>query len=179
MQPIYIVTGPPAVGKSSFCVALMRRYPFGLHIPVDDLREMVVSGIAHPVGWTDETTRQFDLAAHAAADLAVRYQDAGFAVALDHCHSPPQLAALAEARFTGRPVVRIALVSSLETNLQRNATRTNKDFDAAILIPTIERLNPMYRTYDLTSEGWVVLPNDGPSVEEAVDRLLAQLESRV
>ena len=38
----------------------MRRFPFGLHIPVDDLREWVVSGISQPVPeFTAETGRQF------------------------------------------------------------------------------------------------------------------------
>lgn len=40
----------------------MNRFERGFHVPIDDLREWVVSGCAHPIGWTDETTRQFLLA---------------------------------------------------------------------------------------------------------------------
>ena len=46
--PLFLITGAPGVGKSVTAEALMRRFPFGLHIPVDDLREWVVSGIASP-----------------------------------------------------------------------------------------------------------------------------------
>jgi predicted kinase len=82
--PIFMITGTPGSGKTSVAVALMRRFPFGLHIPVDDLRELVVSGIAHPVPvWTAETERQFRLARRSAAQSARLYAAAGFAVALD------------------------------------------------------------------------------------------------
>jgi predicted ATPase len=87
MAPIYFLTGAPGAGKSTLAVALLRHFEFGIHIPVDDLREWVVSGISHPLPWTDETSRQFILAENAACDLAIRYQDAGFAVVIDHCHN--------------------------------------------------------------------------------------------
>ena len=45
---IVLITGTPGAGKSVTAAALMRRFPFGLHIPVDDLREWVVSGISAP-----------------------------------------------------------------------------------------------------------------------------------
>ena len=61
--PLFLITGAPGAGKSATAAALMRRFPFGLHIPVDDLREWVVSGISQPVPeFTEETGRQFRLA---------------------------------------------------------------------------------------------------------------------
>lgn len=173
--PIFVVTGPPAAGKSALCRALLLRFTLGLHIPVDDLREWVVSGIAHPVGWTDETTRQFALAEQAAADLAVRYNDAGFAVAIDHCQGPPTLDALSAERFAGRTVHKIAVVATLEKNLERNATRANKAFDSSVLVSAIERLNPLYRTEPIHETGWIVFDNTEEGLEAAVDRLLAQI----
>ena len=173
--PIFFITGAPATGKSTLSKVLLTRFPFGIHLPVDELRELVVSGIAHPVGWTDETTRQFRLAEQSACDLAIRYQDAGFAVAIDHCQGPPTLDALIAERLEGRVVHKIALVSSLETNLRRNRERTNKSFDHNVLVGAIEKLNPLYRTEPIAEQGWVVFSNEEDDVEAAADRLLAQL----
>lgn len=83
-MPLFLITGVPGSGKSSVAKALMQRFPFGIHLPVDDLRERVVSGIAHPVPhWTTETSRQFLLARKAAIATARLYADEDFAVALD------------------------------------------------------------------------------------------------
>ena len=61
--PLFLITGAPGAGKSVTAAALMQRFPFGLHIPVDELREWVVSGISQPVPeFTEETGRQFRLA---------------------------------------------------------------------------------------------------------------------
>jgi tRNA uridine 5-carbamoylmethylation protein Kti12 len=56
---IFLLSGMPAVGKSSVSKALMQRFDKGVHIPVDDLRAMVVSGMVHPVPtWTDAAAAQ-------------------------------------------------------------------------------------------------------------------------
>jgi adenylylsulfate kinase-like enzyme len=49
MLSILLLTGLPGAGKTSVATALLQRFPFGIHIPVDDVRKWVVSGIAHPV----------------------------------------------------------------------------------------------------------------------------------
>lgn len=171
MVPIFFVTGPPAAGKTTFSRALLQEFAFGLHIPVDDLREWVVSGISHPLGWTEETTRQFRLAEESAVDLAIRYNDAGFAVAIDHCQGPPLLDELIERRLQERCVIKIALVAPLDVNLRRNAERRDKTFDPAVLVPAIEKLNPLYQTMPIHETGWVVLDNGTEGIEAAVSLL--------
>ena len=162
MPPIFVITGPPAAGKSTLAHALMQLYELGVHIPVDNIRELVVSGIAHPIDWTDETTRQFNLAEQAAADIACRYNDAGFAVAIDQCNRTDVLDELIAARFSERDVRRIVLVPSLETNHRRNLERNGKRFTPDVLTDTIDRLNPEFRQAASETERWLVLSNEEP-----------------
>jgi len=175
-SPIFLVTGAPAVGKSTFCRALMARFTRGIHVPIDDLREWVVAGRADPFPWTDETSRQFLLAEDSACDLARRYADAGFAVALDHCSRTLAFDALIKRNLSDRRVMKILLLASPDVNLTRNQERTHKPFPPDVLVPTIHGLNEWYREHREEMENWVIVPNDG-SVEEAVDAVMAHLAS--
>jgi len=88
-HPIYLLVGPPAVGKSSAAHALAARFPRSIHIPVDDLRDMVVSGLELPAAeWSDGLAQQVALARDAASHMALRYAAAGFAVVLDDFWDP-------------------------------------------------------------------------------------------
>lgn len=173
LKPIYIITGLPAAGKSTVGAALLQRYDFGLHIPVDDLREWVIAGMAGPVGWTDETTRQFRLAEDAACQTACIYNDAGFAIAIDHCAGPNSLNEMIGRWFEGRDVRRLAITPKLEVNQERNRTRTGKIFDPEILRGTIDRLNPLYRSDHEDLKGWTRIDNLLETVEETVSRITA------
>src|SRR5437763_326435 len=113
---IYIFSGVPGAGKSSVSRALMQRFPAGLHIPVDDLREWVASGRADPIPeWTPETTRQFRLARRSAAQIALVYAGAGFAVAIDDVVFPAEAQALFVEPLAAFPVRKILLRPDLQT----------------------------------------------------------------
>jgi adenylate kinase family enzyme len=172
MQPIFFVTGPPAVGKTTIGKALLKRFSLGYLVQVDDVREAVASGFASNNPWTAETTHQFFLAEQSACDLALRYNDANFAVVIDHCAGPPNLDNLIEERLLGRQVYKIALVANLETNLYRNQTRKTKSFDCRFLDKTIERLNPLYMSEPIHEMGWIVFDNSEDDIDGAVDRIM-------
>ena len=174
-SPLFLITGAPGAGKSVTAAALMRRFPFGLHIPVDDLREWVVSGISHPLPeFTEETGRQFCLARTAAAQVAALYADAGFAVAIDDViHEPDVRACLTDA-LAPREVHKILLQPSLEVALARNADRTNKGFDTAVLADAIRGNHRSLNEQNRSDLGWTIIDNSELNVEETVD---ASLES--
>jgi hypothetical protein len=171
MAPIFVVDGAPACGKSTLCTALMKRFESGLHIEVDRLREWVVSGIAHPMNWNEETVRQFRLAEHSAVDLAIRYQDAGFAVAIDHCRRLENWDEVLVPRLAGRPVVKSLVTCRLETNLQRNKTRTNKDFESSELVEIIRDLSLRLPKSQKALEDWHLIDNEQEGIEMAVEAL--------
>jgi len=90
--PIFLVVGAPAVGKSTVSRALARSFERGVHIPVDDLRDMVAAGRILPSPeWSTGLVEQISLARRSALAMASRYAQAGFAVVLDDFWDPPGL----------------------------------------------------------------------------------------
>jgi hypothetical protein len=150
----------------------MRRFPFGLHIPVDDLREWIVSGIAHPVPeFTEETGRQFGLARASAAQVAALYADAGFAVAVDDVIHEPDAEALV-ALLAPRTVHKILLQPTPEVALARNGDRTNKGFDTAVLADAICGNHRSLGEQNRADLGWTLIDNSELNVEQTVDAIL-------
>ena len=171
MSPIFLISGTPASGKSSVSLALMQRFARGVHLPVDDLREMVVSGIAHPIPeWTEETARQFSLARGNAALMARRYSSAGFAVAVDDVCSSRDFHADYETHFADVQPHLVLLLPRLEVALGRNSARTHKDFHHQTLIGAIRYLHAEFAAMDVSD--WLVIDSSEFSVKETVNLIL-------
>lgn len=144
----------------------MESYSHGVHLPVDDLRLWVVSGMSDSVPWTDETERQFQIAEKASCAVARTYEEAGFSVAVDHCRNPKRLDEVVATYLSDLPVCKVLLLPELEANLQRNIERTNKEFDPAILEETIRFTNEHYR---VAGPDWKVIDNTHLTVTETLN----------
>ena len=173
-QPVFLIVGPPAVGKSTTSAALASRFARSVHIPVDDLRMMVVSGLELPgAEWSDALTQQISLARSNATYMTQTYTNAGFVVALDDFldfNFPRDYEALLK-----RPGVHpILLYPPQSTAHQRNLKRTGDgpgriyiDQGIQLVYEGIKEFVPI-----MEQNGWQVLDTTEMSIEETVDEIL-------
>lgn len=128
--------------------------------------------MAHPIPeWTDAADLQFNLARKGAAAMARFYLEAGFAVAIDDTipvwKADAMLAPLAEWS-----PVRVLLTPSVETCLERNQTRTGKNFDRDVLAEAIAWMHPEILKGHADAGQYIRVDNSELGVEETVDRIL-------
>ncbi len=90
MNHILLIIGSQASGKSTISREIAKRNPKGVHIPVDDLRTMVLGGVIHPgvLGWPIELVQQLELARQTALEMALRYHKSDFLVTIDDFWDP-------------------------------------------------------------------------------------------
>lgn len=174
-NPIFVLSGPPAAGKSTVAVALLQHFPRGIHIPVDTIRNWVVSGLSDPIGsWNAETERQFRLARRTAAQSALVYADAGFAVVIDDVVAPEHYQTHYAPYLGIRIPYRIVLLPSLAVTLERSVQRA-KDFDTSQLNELIPALHNYFNQHDLATLSWHVIDSSSLSVKETALEILTQV----
>jgi chloramphenicol 3-O-phosphotransferase len=175
--PIFLLTGTPASGKTSVSKALLKRFHYGVHIPVDNLRGMVVSGLSNPIGsWDDETDRQFRLARDSAAMIAKTYAQGEFAVVIDDVIFPDAISHHYDTVLASFDVFKILLRPSILVTVARNKNR-QIDADNAELEKIIKPIYEHFATFDLEKlerEGWIILDTSHDSSEETATEIMAQ-----
>ena len=172
MNPIFLIVGPPAVGKSTTSRALAARFPRSIHVPVDDLRDMVISGRVLPSPeWSAPLMQQIALARGAAVSMALAYRAAGFAVILDDFVDPHWLAEY-EALLQLPGVHRILLYPDQEIAFARNLERSGDSPVRAYIDDGIRAVYSNMRSAPLAAPGAIVLDTSALSVAATVDQIL-------
>lgn len=174
MNPIYIIVGPPAVGKSSTSRALATHFPKSIHIPVDDVRDMVVSGLVLPgAAWSTELTQQVRLARASVITMALNYHKAGFTVVIDDFWDPNHLADYQS--FLDQPqVYKILLYPNQMEAHQRNLMRSGESPARAYIDGGIQLVYQQLSAVipQLAGEGWLIVDSTTLSVDEVVEAIL-------
>ena len=143
---------------------------------MDELRQLVRSGLASPLEWNEETTRQFAIARRNAARLAADYVAEGFTVVMDDVVREVDMPQYMP--YLGGLVPRKVLLSpSIFVVHRRNAERTNKSFDTKILEPVATQLHAQLLAGCPPEAGWKVLDSSTLSIDDTIDRILKLYEA--
>jgi len=175
MGLIFLLVGAPAVGKSSTAKALARRFPKSVHIPVDDLRDMVVSGLVYPgADWSAALVEQLRLARKTAVQMAIDYSRAGFNVVIDDFWDPASRLAEYDELWGLPGATRVLLFPSQSVaearNLKRAGAEQTTDYIAEGIRLVYSSLSPEIET--LRGAGWQIVDTTDASIDGAVDLIL-------
>ena len=173
--PIFLIVGAPAVGKSSTAHALAARFPKSIHIPVDDVRDMVVSGLIHPSDeWGQGLIEQLTTARASVSQMAITYNRASFVVVIDDFWDPNSQLSEYKRLFAERHVHRVLLYPSQNAALARNLGRSGTGEASEYIAGGIQLVYAHLEMVvdDLEQRGWFVLDTTDRSVEETVAAIL-------
>ena len=177
MASIFVLAGAPAVGKSSAARALAARFQKSIHIPVDDLREMVVAGKALPGSqWSQELIEQLSLARASAVQMARSYHAAGFNVVIDDFWDPNSQLLEYSRLFQAADTHRILLFPSQQAAEARNLKRSGPGGDSLYIAEGIRMVYEHLRANvaELARQGWQIADTTDQSIEATVDQILIQ-----
>ena len=170
MNKIVLLTGAPASGKTTLAHMLAEHSPKSIHIQVDQVREMMVSGIHLPGrgGWSDEATRQFQWGRTTASFMANLYASNGVDAFIDDVCVPQFFSDQYAELFTNPAVMRVLLMPAKDALIERLKRRAGPyDAHMAAAIPVIYRyLEPMPK------DGWIVLDSSEWSIEQTFQEVL-------
>lgn len=173
MNKIVFLTGAPASGKTTIARMLAKDSPKSIHIQVDQLREMMVSGIHLPGGggWSDEATRQFQWGRTTASFMANLYASNGVDAFIDDVCVPQFFSDQYAELFKNPAILRVLLMPSQDALIERLKKRAGPyDSHMIAYIPLIyEYLEPMPK------DGWIVLDSSEWSAEQTFQEVLKRI----
>lgn len=175
MTPIFLLAGSPAVGKSTVARALAKNYPKSIHIPVDDVRCMVVSGLLHPsVTWTPELAEQMQLARESVVTMTLKYHEANFVVILDDFFDHHSLMNEYEPLWKLQEFIPVLLYPEQVQAKARNHRRFEPGMQRDYLDEGIDIVYGSLKGLvgDLEKKGWTILDTTKDSVEETVAKIM-------
>ncbi|MDQ6697968.1 MAG: AAA family ATPase [Actinomycetota bacterium] len=172
VQPVVLVTGISASGKSTVGERLARRFSRGVHVKGDVFRRMVVAGRQDmTLPPSEEALSQLRLRYRLGAATADAYHAAGFSVVVQDVVIGSVLADYAAA-IRSRPLVVVVLTPRIEVVARREAERAKVAYRGGLA--SIEQLDDALRHQTPSMGLWLDNSDQQPdeTVEEIIERAL-------
>ncbi len=175
MGTITLISGFASSGKSTVSRLLAERCASSLHISVDTLREMTVSGQVKPDagGWTDEGYRQFERARSTAIYMAKLYAAQVVDVFIDDV-CVPYMFSEHYASLLSTPMAKRILLMPTRASLRERMRQRNGPWDHVLpsfIDEVYDYLEPMPKT------GWVVLDTSDWSIEKTITEVAERIRT--
>jgi hypothetical protein len=172
MNKIVLITGMAGSGKSTVGRRVAEHFARSLLIPVDQLREMMVNGLAVPgEAWTTEAVAQFQRARSTTIYMANMYASEGVDVVIDDVCVPDIFAEQYAALWRLPNAYRVLLMPTAAALIRRIRQRGGP-WDHVLIeyVPQVySYLEPMDKA------GWIVLDSGEWTVEQTVEAVLARI----
>jgi chloramphenicol 3-O-phosphotransferase len=123
---IALFGGPAGGGKSTLARAWCATRRHAVHVELDQVRHLIVSGLADPQEAGDLQEQQYRLSVAATCALARTFAEGGYDVAIDDVLEPDAFARYWHHELAGLPWKLVVVLPSLEETLARSARRTTK-----------------------------------------------------
>ena len=118
--------GPAGSGKSTLARAWCAPRPRAAHVELDEVRRLIVSGLADPQEEGALQAEQYELAVEASCGLARAFSAADYDVALDDVLEPSAFDRYWRPRLDGLPWQLVVVLPSLEETLGRAGARAKR-----------------------------------------------------
>ena len=177
MPHIFLLVGAPAVGKSTTARALATQFQRSVHIPVDDIRDMVVSGLLLPgPEWSEGLIEQVTLARASVTQMALNYSKAGFAVVIDDFWDSHSQLKEYDLLFQEANFYKVLLFPNQQTAEERNIKRAGPGEGNQYIAEGIRTVyEQLWKDFpNRERQGWLVVDTTEKNVEETVAHILAQ-----
>lgn len=115
--------GPPGAGKTTLAKEWCRKSDAAVQVELDEVRSMIVSGLADPQSESPEVADQYAVSARACCAIARSFILDGYDVAVDDAESPKGFRSHWEPNLSSLKWKIVVVYPDLATTLSRNRGR--------------------------------------------------------
>lgn len=165
---VLLLGGPAGAGKSTLARAWCATRPQAAHVQLDEVRSLIVSGLADPQVPGERQESQYDTSVEATCALARAFVKRGIDVAVDDVLEPRAFERYWRHRLEGLSWSVVIVLPTLDTALARSAGREKRVRDQHT------------RAQHASCQGWpdeLKVDTTGLSVEESLAMVVQAVAS--